>query len=184
MINSKLRGCALAAAVASTLFISQAGTAVAAGTHAHGHGGDIGEPGKAANASRTVEVVLHDNYFEPESLEIKAGETVRFVVRNEGALVHEFSIGTAAMHEAHEEEMAMMVEHGVLHADHIDEAAAKAMQESMGHGMHEAPNSVLLEPGQSAEVVWTLPHDGSLEFACNVPGHYAAGMQGPIRLQP
>jgi uncharacterized cupredoxin-like copper-binding protein len=61
-------------------------------------------------------------------------------------------------------------------------AAAKAMQETMGHGMHSDPNSVLLEPGQSGEVVWTFPRDGEIEFACNVPGHYEAGMQGRFEL--
>src|SRR3546814_17856725 len=57
----------------------------------------FGEPGKASEASRTVEIVMGDNYFEPESLEIRAGETVRFVVKNEGEFLHEFNMGTAAM---------------------------------------------------------------------------------------
>ena len=52
----------------------------------------------------------------------------------------------------------------------------------MGHGMHDEPNSVLLEPGKSAEIVWKFPEHAELEFACNVPGHYDAGMQGPIKL--
>ena len=52
----------------------------------------------------------------------------------------------------------------------------------MGHGMHEEPNSVLLEPGQEGEIIWTFAKHGELEFACNVPGHYDAGMQGQIQL--
>jgi uncharacterized cupredoxin-like copper-binding protein len=36
--------------------------------------------------------------------------------------------------------------------------------------------------GKSAEVVWTFPAEGALEFACNVPGHYAAGMAGDFVL--
>jgi uncharacterized cupredoxin-like copper-binding protein len=43
---------------------------------------------------------------------------------------------------------------------------------------HDDPNSVLLEPGKSAQIVWTFPSDTALDFACNVPGHYEAGMQG------
>ena len=44
---------------------------------------------------------------------------------------------------------------------------------------HNDPNSVLIEPGKSAEIVWNFPHGGSLEFACNIPGHYDSGMVGP-----
>ena len=54
--------------------------------------------------------------------------------------------------------------------------AAKHMQASMGHGMHEEANAVLLEPGKTAEIVWTFPKDGEIEIACNAPGHYDGGM--------
>ena len=157
-------------------------TAHAAGSHGHGKNAATGQPGDPAKASRTVEVLMFDNYYEPESLSIKEGETVRFIVRNKGALVHEFNIATAEMHVAHQPEMMMMVQHGVLKGDRIDHDAAKAMQASMGHGMHEEPNSVLLEPGKSGEIVWTFPEHAELQFACNVPGHYDAGMQGDIKL--
>ena len=165
---------ALALPVGATAALADAG---------HGHMTAVGKPGNAAAAVRTVEVTMRDNYYEPERIAVTAGETVRFVVRNKGTLVHEFNLGTAAMHAAHRGEMTMMVEHGVLLADRIDRKAAKAMQASMGHGMHDDPNSVLLEPGSAGEVVWTFPQDGTLEFACNVPGHYEAGMQGDIEIR-
>ena len=76
----------------------------------------------------------------------------------------------------------MMVEHGVLEPDRINWDAARKMQATMGHGMHNEPNSALLEPGKSAEIVWTFPKHATLEFACNVPGHYGAGMVGKIML--
>ena len=161
--------------------------ALAAGSHSGGHGSGMsmhGQPGKKANVSRTVEVVMYDNYYEPESITVKAGETIRFKVRNAGELVHEFNIGTPQMHEAHGPEMMMMIEQGVLMADRIDREAAKKMQAKMGHGMHDDPNSVLLEPGDTGEVVWTFPKDAEVElqFACNVPGHREAGMVGDLRM--
>ncbi len=160
--------------------------AFAAGSHGkgHGHGGgaDIGKPGNAADATRTIEVVMHDNYYEPENLELKEGETVRFVIKNAGEFVHEFNIATANMHVAHQPEMMMMMEHGVLEPDRINWDAAKKMQATMGHGMHEEPNSLLLEPGKSGEIVWTFPAHAELQFACNIPGHYDSGMQGEIKL--
>jgi uncharacterized cupredoxin-like copper-binding protein len=123
---------------------------------------------------------MHDNYYEPERVAVQPGETVRFVVRNAGQLVHEFNIGTAAMHAAHRGEMQMMVDHGVLKPDRVDHEAAQHMQATMGHGMHNEPNSLLLEPGETGEITWTFPEGVELEFACNVPGHYEAGMQGEI----
>jgi uncharacterized cupredoxin-like copper-binding protein len=172
----------IAAHALAVATLTVAPTAFAAGTHAGGHGAAIGQPAKASAASRTVEVTMHDTYYEPESVTVKPGETVRFVVRNEGQLVHEFNIGTAAMHAAHQDEMRMMVDHGVLKADHIDHQAAQHMQATMGHGMHKEPNSLLLEPGKTGEIAWTFPEGADLEFACNVPGHYEAGMQGEIEL--
>ena len=99
---------------ASKLFVAAAAMsmtaiAFAAGSHGGGHGSSIGEPGKAGDASRTIQVEMHDNYYEPEAVEVTRGETVRFVIENKGRLVHEFNIGTPEMHEAHQDEMKMMV---------------------------------------------------------------------------
>ena len=87
--------------------ISLSATAFAAGTHGggHGHGAASGEPGKASAVSRTITVEMYDNYYEPESITVSPGETVRFMVENKGNLVHEFNIGTPEMHEGHQEEM-------------------------------------------------------------------------------
>tara|TARA_R100000322_G_scaffold154238_1_gene113007 strand:+ start:691 stop:1230 length:540 start_codon:yes stop_codon:yes gene_type:complete len=169
----------------ASLTLSLSGVVLAAPGHGEGHHADstIGQPGEAAEASRTVEVVMYDNYYEPEEMSVKAGETVRFVIKNEGMLVHEFNIGTAAMHAAHQDEMMMMVEHGVIQGDTINH---EMMKMDMGNGQtmeHDDPNSVLLEPGETAEVVWTFGESTDLEFACNVPGHYSAGMVGPIDIQ-
>ncbi len=148
----------------------------------HSKASKTGSPGKASDVSRTINVTMSDNFYEPESIAVKEGETVRFVVKNAGEFVHEFNIATAEMHKAHAPEMMMMVEHGVLEADRINREAAKKMQASMGHGLHDAPNSVLLEPGKTGEVIWTFPKKTELEFACNVPGHYESGMVGKIKL--
>lgn len=158
--------------------------AYAAGEHGGHHGTKaVGEPGKAEDVSRTVEVTMMDNYYEPESITVEPGETIRFRVKNEGALVHEFNIGTADMHEAHQKEMQMMVEHGVIKGDRIDH---EMMEMDMGNGQsmkHDDPNSVLMEPGESKEIIWTFTEAADLEFACNVPGHYQAGMYGEIEFE-
>ena len=123
-------------------------------------------------------VIMTDNRYSMPKISVKKGETVRFIIRNRGEFVHEFNIGTAAMHAGHQKEMTMMVEHGALEIDKIN---FERMKMDMGGGktmMHDDPNSVLLEPGKTAEIVWKFTEKADLEFACNVPGHYQAGMVG------
>jgi len=155
-------------------------TARAAGTHEGGDNGptDIGRSGTANDVSRTIEVRLQDNFFDPEDINVQSGETIRFVLINDGTFVHEFNIGTPEMHAAHQVEMAMMVEHGVLEFDKINR---QMMEMDMGNGQmmkHNDPNSMLLEPGDTAEIIWTFSGAIVLEFACNIPGHYDSGMAG------
>jgi uncharacterized cupredoxin-like copper-binding protein len=153
-----------------------------AGKMPHGHTMSFGEPGKASEVSRTVEIKMLDNYYEPAEIEVKAGETIRFAIKNLGEFVHEFNIGTASMHAAHQKEMVMMVEHGVIEPDKINH---EKMKMDMGGGRtmeHNDPNSVLLEPGKSGEVIWKFAEAKGIEFACNVPGHYDAGMMGPLKV--
>lgn len=133
----------------------------------------VGAAGNAATADRTVEIVLGDNYYEPASLTVTRGETVRFVLVNEGEFLHEFNIATPEMHMEHQAEMMTMMNHGML--------TATDFEPMPGHS-HDYANSVLVRPGETAEVVWTFSGDGELEFACNVPGHYDAGMAGPINI--
>ncbi len=118
---------------------------------------------------------MKDSFYEPKSIVIEAGETVRFRIVNKGELVHEFNLGTANMHAAHRKEMMMMAENGMLEADKINHHMMKK-----GGMMHDDPNSVLLEPGRSGEIVWHFSNAMALEFACNVPGHYEAGMMGRV----
>jgi uncharacterized cupredoxin-like copper-binding protein len=174
------------AILALTLSLSTG--ALAAGKHGGGHGGghgqraDIGKPGKATDVSRTVTVTMTDNRYSPENIEVKKGETIRFVVENKGEFVHEFNIGTARMHQAHQKEMMMMMEHGVLEPDKINH---DKMKMDMGGGKtmeHNDPNSALVEPKKSAEIIWKFSSATKLEFACNVPGHYESGMVGKISI--
>jgi len=150
----------------------------------HGKGTPIGEPGHRAKASRTVMITVRDNLYEPDTIDAKKGETIRFVIKNTGELLHEFNIGTPAMHADHQKEMAQMAEHGMITATGVNHQLMM-----MDHGKaglpsmkHDDPNAVLIEPGKTAELVWKFPKNAKLEFACNLPGHYEAGMVGQVHL--
>ena len=136
----------------------------------------IGEKGKLSEVNRTIEIKMYDNYFEPNEIIIKKGETIKFIVSNYGELVHEFNIATKEMHIKHQPEMMKMVENQILLADKIDKKKMKEMAKKDHSMAHSHSNSVLLEPKQSAELIWKFSSDTNLEVACNVPGHYEAGM--------
>jgi len=141
----------------------------------------FGEPAPAAKATRTVEVVLKDIAFEPQSLKVKAGETVRFVLINTGQLPHEFNLGDKAMHAEHQKEMIAM--QGKLFTAGMNHEGMDHGQMNHGDHGHDAGNTVLVQPGQRAELTWTFRQSAPIEFACNVPGHYQAGMVGPLTIE-
>ena len=142
----------------------------------------IGSKGNETDVTRVIKVVMYDNYYEPSSFQIKEGETVKFEVENAGMLVHEFNIANKMMHMKHQPEMIKMAENGILLAFSIDKEKMKKMakmDKSMGHS-HS--NSVLLEPKQKGEIIWKFDNAVNIEVACNVPGHYQAGMIAKVNI--
>ena len=143
----------------------------------------IGSKGNENDISRVIKVIMYDNYYEPSSFQINAGETIKFEVENAGELVHEFNIGNKMMHMKHQPEMEKMVENEILFADSIDKDKMKKMakmDKSMGHS-HS--NSVLLEPKQNGDIIWKFDNAVNIEVACNVPGHYQAGMIAKVDIK-
>jgi uncharacterized cupredoxin-like copper-binding protein len=146
---------------------------------------DFGHTAPASEATRTVALTLGDMYFEPKAIQVRAGETVRFILVNKGQLLHEFNLGDSAMHAHHQQEMLKMQESGMLTPTGMNH---QAMTRGMDHGktamQHDDPNSVFIEPGKTAELTWTFTKAENLEFACNIPGHYQAGMVGKLTITP
>ena len=136
----------------------------------------IGSKGIESEVSRTIKVVMYDNYYEPSSFQIKTGETIKFEVENAGKLVHEFNIANKMMHMKHQPEMIRMVENEILLADSIDKEKMKKMAKMDKAMAHSHSNSVLLEPKQKGEIIWKFDNAVNIEVACNVPGHYQVGM--------
>ncbi|MBU0522762.1 MAG: cupredoxin family protein [Gammaproteobacteria bacterium] len=119
-----------------------------------------GIAGDREQVTRTIEIGMSDQMrFSPDQLQIKQGETIRFVHRNEGQLMHEFVLGTQADLDAH---AAMM-------------AKFPGMQ-------HDEPYMAHVGPGQGGEIIWTFNRAGEFDFACLIAGHYQAGMVGKIRV--
>jgi uncharacterized cupredoxin-like copper-binding protein len=142
----------------------------------------VGAQGKSDEVTRVIKIKMYDNYFEPNSFNFTAEETVRFEVENFGELVHEFNIASSMMHKKHQPEMQKMVENEILFGDSIDRKKMRKMakiDKSMGH---QHSNSVLLEPKEKQDLIWKFSKAQNIEIACNVPGHYDVGMIAKVKI--
>ena len=137
----------------------------AGGGHTHGHDdASHAAPESGLSAwviSRSVSVRMDDQMrFTPNRIDVQAGETIRFVVHNDGRATHEMVIGDEAEIQAH----------------------AKVMQQGDEHS-HGSGAAINLAAGQRGELVVKFDQARHLQMACLVPGHYEAGMRGVINVQ-
>jgi len=120
----------------------------------------FGRTGDPSKVTRTVRISGRDTMrFSPADLTVRQGETIRFVVRNDGKVMHELVLGTLEELQQHAEWMRRFP-----------------------NMEHEEPYMVHLAPGQSGEVIWQFTVPGEFHFGCLVPGHFEAGMKGRIRV--
>lgn len=121
--------------------------------------GRTGEPNKIV---RTIEIHGNDQMrYTPAAITVQQGETIRFVVKNRGKLMHELVLGT----------LAELKEH------------AEAMKKHPGME-HDEPYMTHVGPGESGEIVWQFTRAGEFYFGCLIPGHFEAGMVGKIVVSP
>ena len=126
--------------------------------HKEEHASALGKPGDVKKVTHTVEVGMNDTMrFSPDKIAAKRGETIRFVVKNNGKLKHEMVLGT----------VKELKEHAALMRKFPD------ME-------HADPNQVSVEPGKTAELIWQFTKDGTFDFACLQAGHFEAGMVGKV----
>jgi uncharacterized cupredoxin-like copper-binding protein len=145
--------------------LALSGAAFAGGNHAGGHGHDdgesaIGKAGVAAKVNRTITVEMSDAMrYTPSDIQVKQGETVRFIVKNNGKVKHELSLGT-------EKELL----------EHLEQMKKFPDME------HDEPSKISLAPGKQGEIIWQFTKAGAVNFACLMPGHYEAGMKGAVKV--
>ncbi|MEO6918940.1 MAG: cupredoxin family protein [Collimonas sp.] len=127
--------------------------------HHHADGAAaLGQPGIVVDVTHTVKIDMADNMrFTPANIRVKQGETVKFLVVNNGKLKHEMVIGSPAQ----------LAEHA-------------ALMRKMPEMEHEDDNQVSVAPGASGELIWKFDRAGTVDFACLQAGHYEAGMKGQI----
>jgi len=131
---------------------------------AHGDDDDdyaAGEPGDPGKPARSVEVTMTEGNgtmaYAPQEVDVHVGEQIKFIIKNSGALRHEF------------------------HLDSLQHNAHHKLEMEKHPGMvHDEPNAQSVEPGKQVEILWKFSKPGTFEFACLIPGHYQAGMHGKV----
>jgi uncharacterized cupredoxin-like copper-binding protein len=128
-----------------------------------------------ATAARTIDVEMVDIAFHPTTLDVKSGETVRFIFHNKGATQHDAFIGDTAAQAEHDREMQIAT------SDSHPSGPGTTSGHDMTTTMHDmAPMmtaGITVEPGQTGELTYTFDQPGMLEIGCHEPGHYQAGMK-------
>ena len=119
---------------------------------------EFGREGNPAKVARTVELTMADSMrFSPDSITVKRGQTVKFVIHNSGQSLHEMVLGTTAALREHAE-----------------------LMKKFPNMEHSDPNMAHVKPGATGEIVWQFTKPGEFQFACLQPGHYEAGMVGKV----
>jgi len=141
-------------AAAFALLPMLSGYALAHDSHASYSAGEPGDPKKP---SREIVIEMGDRFYKPKAIEVKRGEQVRFVLRNDGHEDHEFLLATTKENLKHAE--MMKKNPGMEHAE---------------------PNGLQLAPKKAGEIVWKFTKAGTFEFSCLIEGHREDGMTGTV----
>lgn len=113
--------------------------------------------GTAGASPETVVITIRHSRFLPSEVSVKSGATVRFVIRNEDPIDHEFILGDEEVQKAHEDG---------THPYHGD-----------------IPGEVTVPAGEQATTSFTFTSTGTQIFGCHFPGHYDYGMHGVVHIR-
>lgn len=138
-------------------------------------GGTVATPSIVAGSSaapREVNLITRGYAFAPDTLDLVPGETILLHVINAGLVVHEAVIGDAAVQEAWEAAEAAVA------------GAPPGPTPVVTVPADVAGVRVVVESGQRVDLAWTVPPDAAAStwlVGCHIPGHWARGMQIPVR---
>ncbi len=119
---------------------------------------------------REVNIIARDYRFDPAPVDLVPGETVLLHLINGGLEVHEMVIGDATVQDAWE----------------VAEAVTLGAPPGPTPLVSVPPGTgglrVVVRSGERVDVRWTVPSSSAaLIVGCHIPGHWARGMQVPVR---
>ena len=123
---------------------------------------------------------MKDIAFDPTSIQVRRGDTVKFEFKNTGAVAHEAFIGDEATQDSHAMEMSSSAS-----ASGTDSSMKGMGSDSMSDHGGGAPSSEMLtvDPGKTGTLSYTFADAGTFIIGCHQPGHYEAGMKVMVTVQ-
>jgi plastocyanin len=111
---------------------------------------DFGQEGNPKKVTKTIKVDMTDTMrFTPSDVTVKRGETVKFVVHNDGKVLHEMVLGTKEAIAEHAELMKRLPEMG-----HADVPGMPPGSPGMEVGARQDPYHVFLIDKSGRETVF------------------------------
>jgi uncharacterized cupredoxin-like copper-binding protein len=108
------------------------------------------------DGAQAVEVSLLDSLsIKPGRITVAAGTPIRFVITNDGALEHDFFIGSDR----------------------------EQKQRESRQGEPGPDRYISVPPGETVTLLTTFPSAGKTIIGCVVPGHYSAGMKANVTIE-
>jgi uncharacterized cupredoxin-like copper-binding protein len=140
----------LALAVAAAVAVAALGVVVHAAVA-------VPPSGDTGGGTRTVRLRIHHSHFEPSTIDVRRGTTVRFVVTNDDPIAHEFIVGGPDVHARH------------------------ATGTERVHP--PVPGEVSIAALGTGVTAYAFAEPGTVLFACHLPRHFEYGMQGEVRVR-
>jgi uncharacterized cupredoxin-like copper-binding protein len=131
-------------------------------------------PTAKADSAGVVKVSMRDARFEPNTVELRKGQTVTFQFVNDGKVTHEAFIGTDDEQQRHEHEMMA-----------TPSTSMGSMETSTGATSQHSPDEsmVVVASGATGTLRYTAADvPQQLVIGCHQPGHWAAGMHAVVRV--
>lgn len=124
-----------------------------------------------AGPERVIHIHAENVKFEPDTIRMKVGETIRIVLDNHDPMLHDYTTDEAEF-----------IVHSVTGAEHKEHASVphETKQDAQ---VSLQPLHVAAEGKQHADLVFEATEPGEHEFYCSVPGHREAGMVGKIVIE-
>jgi uncharacterized cupredoxin-like copper-binding protein len=127
--------------------------------------GAFGEQGDPKKPSRVVHVIMREDgnkmLYVPDTIDVKKGEQIRFVIDNEGLFNHEFVLGTEEGIRSHAAEMKRHPD-----MEHHDAHSLQVGMYDRGHDGKGAPALVSAGMmGDRADVIFAAPGEISAFIA-------------------
>ncbi len=152
----------------------------------------------STDGTRIVKISMSEMAFDPSSFTFHVGETVTLRFTNNGTVTHEAVVGDEGRQKQHEDAALAnptgatgatgtgMTSTGVTGVGQSSSTSIAQLRRSLAHPGMNDPNAVMVEPGQSKDIVYSFAKPAKLIIGCHVvtatTTHWVHGMRATLEV--